>query len=752
TRDKSDHLHEVAQRNGLTLNTIIQGAWALLLSRYSAQPDVCFGATVSGRPADLPGAEEITGIFINTLPVRVEIDHTSSVFEWLQQLQADQAEARQFDFVSLAHLQTLSDIPGGTPLFDSLVVFENYPINNDVAAAHGLQLRELGAIETTNYPLTLGVIPGPQLSIQLGYDTDLFDLVTVERMAGHLRLLLAGIAEDADRPVGELPWMSETERHQVLQAWNDTGLAVPTVVFPEVFQAQVAQTPEQTALVFGNRCVSFAELNAQANRLARHLIGLGVGPERVVALALPRSVEMMVALVAVLKAGGVYLPVDPQLPAERIAFVVDDAAPVLVVTTTTDRGMVTEAAAGAPVVVVDDPQTAAVLAGYGDGDLTDADRRGPLRADSAAYVIYTSGSTGRPKGVAVEHHNLMNLFYHHQTQTRLGTEGSRWRVSLSAALSFDASLDAVLSMTAGHELHLLDEVVRLDPEAVVDYVTTHRVDHVNFTPSFATQLLAAGLLTNHRHRPRVLVVGGEAVSAALWAELAAAPDTTSYNFYGPTETTIVALSCQVRDQMRPAVGRPLHNLRAYVLDQLLHPVPIGVAGELYLAGAQVARGYLHRPGLTAQRFLACPFHTVGQRMYRTGDLVRWRTDGELEYLGRTDDQVKIRGFRIEPGEIEAALRRHPQITDAVVVAQQNHDGHKRLVVYFVSTDTAIPNVTTLREALKQTLPDYMIPSTFVELDELPFSPSGKLDRRALPAPDFAAVVGYVAPRSEAERV
>ncbi|MGH3780217.1 MAG: amino acid adenylation domain-containing protein, partial [Pseudonocardiaceae bacterium] len=417
------------------------------------------------------------------------------------------------------------------------------------------------------------------------------------------------------------------------------------MVFPEVFQAQVARTPELTALVFGDQWLSFAELNARANRLARHLIALGVGPERVVALALPRSVEMIVALVAVLKAGGVYLPVDPQLPAERIAFVVTDAAPVLVVTTTTDRGTVTEAAAGVP-VMVDDPQTAAVLAGYGDGDLTDADRRGPLRADSAAYVIYTSGSTGRPKGVVVEHRNLMNLFYHHQAQIRPGTQGDRLRVALSTALSFDASLDAVLSMTAGHELHLLDEVVRLDTEAVVDYVITHRVDHVNFTPSFATQLLAAGLLTNHRYRPRVLVVGGEAVSEALWADLAAAPDTTSYNFYGPTECTIVALSCQVSDQIRPAVGRPLHNLRAYVLDQHLRPVPVGVAGELYLAGAQVARGYLHRPGLTAQRFLPCPFGPTGQRMYHTGDLVRWTTEGQLEYLGRTDEQVKIRGFRI----------------------------------------------------------------------------------------------------------
>jgi non-ribosomal peptide synthetase component F len=330
----------------------------------------------------------------------------------------------------------------------------------------------------------------------INYNTDLFDAVTVERMVGHLQLLLAGIAEGPDRVLGQLPWMSETETHQVLCAWNDTDLDVPAVVFSEVLQAQVAQTPEQTALVFGDSVLSFAQLNARANQLARLLIEYGAGPERVVALVLPRSVEMIVALVAVLKAGGVYLPLDPQLPTERIAFMVADAAPVLVVTSTAGAATVTEVVSTAPAavavaVVVDDPATAAVLAGYAESDITDADRLGPLCPDSSAYVIYTSGSTGRPKGVLVEHRNLMNLFYHHQAQVRPGA-GDRLRVALSAALSFDASLDGVLSMAAGHELHLLDEVVRLDPEAVIDYVTTHRIDYVNFTPSFATQLLAAG--------------------------------------------------------------------------------------------------------------------------------------------------------------------------------------------------------------------------------------------------------------------
>ncbi|MCA1694322.1 MAG: condensation domain-containing protein, partial [Actinobacteria bacterium] len=318
--DQSAQLQQVAQRNGLTLNTIIQGAWALLLSRYSAQTDVCFGATVSGRPADLPGAEDITGIFINTLPVRVEIDHTVGVVPWLQQVQATQAETRRFDFVSLAHLQTLSDIPSGTPLFDSLVVFENYPINNEAATTHGLQLRELAAIETTNYPLTLLVIPGPQLSLRLGYDPTLFNPNTIERMAQRLQILLNGIAADPDRPLLQLPWISETERNQVLVEWNDTDRVVAPAVLPELFQAQVARTPGATTVVFEGAELSYAELNARANRLAHKLIVEGVGPERYVAVALPRSVDMIVAIVAVWKSGAAYVPIDLAYPPERIGF------------------------------------------------------------------------------------------------------------------------------------------------------------------------------------------------------------------------------------------------------------------------------------------------------------------------------------------------------------------------------------------------------------------------------------------------
>ncbi|MCA1681930.1 MAG: amino acid adenylation domain-containing protein, partial [Actinobacteria bacterium] len=529
---------------------------------------------------------------------------------------------------------------------------------------------------------------------------------------------------------------SEAERYQVLVGWNDTALDVPAVVLSEVFEAQVARIPDETALVCGDSVLSFAELNARANRLARYLVGLGVGPERVVALALPRSVEMVVALLAVFKAGGVYLPVDPELPADRIGFVLGDAAPVLVVTTGAGR---TGAAvpAGTAVLVVDDPEVVAALAGYSDAVVRDGDRLGSLCPESSAYVIYTSGSTGRPKGVVVEHRSLVNLLFHHRSGFVAAAGGGRLRVGLSAAFSFDTSLEGPLLMADGHELHLVDDVVRLDPEALVDYVAERRVDFLDLTPSYLRQLLPAGLLTDHRHRPKVLMLGGEALDESLWRELTDAEDTASYNFYGPTECTIDALSCPVLPGMRPAVGRPLRNLRAYVLNADLAPVPVGVAGEL-----------------TAARFVACPFGATGERMYRTGDRVRWNVEGQLEFLGRVDEQVKIRGFRIEPGEIETALLECPEVVDAVVVAKENDHGHHRLVAYLVPTDTATPSAATLRDALKQTLPDYMVPSVFVELDELPLNPSGKVDRRALPAPDGSQrpESEYVAPRTPIERV
>ncbi|MGH3933726.1 MAG: amino acid adenylation domain-containing protein, partial [Pseudonocardiaceae bacterium] len=461
------------------------------------------------------------------------------------------------------------------------------------------------------------------------------------------------------------------------------------------------------------------------------------------------------AILAVLKAGGVYLPVDPVLPAERIGFLLDDAAPVLVVTTSDSANVRSALTADTGCLVLDDPDTGAALAGCPDIDPSDADRVGRLGLDNSAYLIYTSGSTGRPKGVVIEHRGLTNLFFDHRTELispEAVAAGRRLRVALTSVFSFDTSWEGLLFLADGHELHVIDDDVRLDAQALVDYVADQRVDLLDLTPSYAQLLLPAGLITDQRHRPRVIMLGGEAAGASLWRELATAPDTTGYNYYGPTECTVDAVSCRLDDADRPVIGRPGHNQQAYLLDKWLHPVPVGVPGQLYLAGAQLARGYLNRAGLTAQQFIACPYGPPGSRMYRTGDLARWTLDGVLEYLGRADEQVKIRGFRVEPGEVETALLAHPEVTETVVVARDD-GGHTRLVAYLVPTDSTVPGWSQLRSWLKRSLPDYMVPSAFVTLDRLPLNSSGKVDRQALPAPDLQPELesSYLAPHTPAEQ-
>ncbi|MFD9739248.1 amino acid adenylation domain-containing protein [Umezawaea sp. NPDC059074] len=726
TPQRSADLHRVARTAGLTANTVVQGAWALLLSRYSGESDVVFGTTVSGRPAELPGVASMVGLFINTVPTRVSIDDRIGLVPWLQRLQAAQTESRRFDFVSLAELRSWSDVPPGATLFDSVVVFENYPVDELVNAQQGVRVLEVDGADSTSFPLTLSANLGDRLRLELDYDPRLFDPGTIDQLAAHLVVLLEEIATDPDRAVAALPWMTDDEHRQVTKQWNTTTGDVPDTTIVEMFQTQVHRTPEATALVVGDRSLTFAELNARANRLARTFVAAGVGPEKIVALALPRSAEFVVALLAVWKAGGVYLPVDPELPADRIDFLLHDANPVLVVT--------------------DALLASSDTANASSADLTDAERLAPSSPGHAAYVIYTSGSTGQPKGVLIGHRSLVNLVINHREDFVAAAGGGRLRVALSAVFSFDTSLEGIVLLVDGHELHVLEDDVRLDPPALVGYVVDRRIDFLDLTPTYAQQLLDTGLLDGE-HRPKVLMLGGEAIGESLWRRLAAAPDTAVHNFYGPTESTVDALSGRIAPDSPITIGGPLRNVSAYVLDQLLRPVPVGVPGELFLAGIQLARGYLGRAGLTADRFLANPFGVPGERMYRTGDRARWLPNGSVEYLGRTDEQVKIRGFRIEPGEVETVLTRHPDVREAVVVARQDDD-HKRLVAYIVSAES---HPTDLRSWSAARLPDYMVPSAFVVLDAIPMTSNGKVDRRALPEPDVRAEASvYRAPRTPLE--
>jgi amino acid adenylation domain-containing protein/non-ribosomal peptide synthase protein (TIGR01720 family) len=764
--DATRLLAEFARTHHLTINAIMQGLWALLLSRYSGERRVCFGATVSGRPADLAGAQEITGIFINTVPVRIEVNPSIGLAAWLRDVQASQAESRQFDHVSLVQLQSWSALPGARGLFDSIMVFENYPINHELAAAHHLRLRELQAVETTNYPLTLvvtnrvlgtdcsnraeitAVCPqnaDQRLGVELGYDPGLFAGGTIERLGGQLIRLLRVIVGEADREIGLLDVVTDDEKRQLLTTWNDTGRGIAPVTLPELCAAPMAQRPDAAAVLFDGGSVSFAELDARANQLARVLIARGVGPERIVALVLPRSVEIVVAQLAVAKAGAAFLPIDPDYPGERIAFILTDSAPVLVLSLAAiSAGLPPDTEI--PVLVLDDPAVGAAAARMPEGAVTDADRLAPLRLAHPAYVIYTSGSTGRPKGVVVSHAGLASFSAAERDRYAVHPGD---RVLQFSSPSFDASvLELCMSLSAGASL-VVPPAGPLLGEQLAEVLTQTRITHALIPPAALATVPPEYLLPEFQ----TVIVGGDVCPAELVARWA--PGRRLINSYGPTECTVVATwSDPLTAGQHPTIGRPIWNTQVYVLDSYLRPVPIGVAGELYISGIGLARGYLHRPGLTATRFLANPFGGPGTRMYRTGDRVRWSTPGQLEFLGRVDDQIKIRGFRIEPGEIETVLCRHPDVAAAVVVACADPAGTKRLAGYVVPVPGAAPEAGELRALLTGVLPDYMVPAAFTLLDELPLNHSGKLDRHALPEPDFRAVqrAGYTAPRTDAERV
>ncbi|HYN92489.1 MAG TPA: amino acid adenylation domain-containing protein, partial [Pilimelia sp.] len=741
---ESGRLHEVARRHRLTLNTLVQGAWAILLARYSGQRDVCFGATVAGRPADLPGADTITGLFINTLPVRVDVDGGAGTVDWLRRLQADQTDSRQYEHVPLAKMHAWSDVPAPADLFDSIVVFENYPIEDYQAGAgqagpgpHGVRVSELDAVETTNFPLSLLAYPGDRLRLTLGYDPALFDESTAQRLAGHLRALLAAIAADPERPLADLPMITAAERRQVLDEWNDTGHPVAPATLPDLLAAEAGRDPDARALAFGVDSLSYAQLHAWSDRLAHKLIAAGVGPERCVAVTLPRCLELVVALLAVLKAGGAYLPVDPDLPADRIAFMLADARPVL---------------------VLDRAETVREVTGFPATPPGDGDRAAPLTPASPAYVIYTSGSTGRPKGVVVPHGGIVNRLLWMQREYGLGPGDV---VVQKTPASFDVSVwEYFWPLLAGATLVVARPEGHRDPAYLARLIQDEAVTTIHFVPSMLRAFLAEPAAAGCGSLRRV-ICSGEALPADLAAEFHRILPAGLHNLYGPTEASVDVTYHPCRPDAAGStvpIGRPVWNTRTYVLDAGLRPVPPGMPGELYLAGVQLARGYLHRPGLTAGRFVADPYGPPGARMYRTGDLARWNADGTLEFLGRVDHQVKIRGCRIELGEVEAALGGCPGVAACAVLARD-----ERLVAYVVpgptpggptaALDPAALDSAALRAALAATLPEHMVPAVFVPLDGLPLSPNGKLDRSALPAPNFTAppAADRVPPRTDTER-
>ncbi|MDP9388890.1 MAG: condensation domain-containing protein, partial [Actinomycetota bacterium] len=567
--DATAEVRAFARHHGLTLNTVVQGAWGMVLGMLTGSHDVVFGATVAGRPAELAGVESMVGLFVNTVPVRVRVEPGAPVASWLAGLQAEQAQLMAHHHVPLAAIQ---QVVGVGPLFDTLVVFENYPLDADgLAGAGPLTVRAVERRDATHYPLCLSVVPGRRLTLRLAHRPGLVEPGLADRIAGWVARALEALVAGPERPVGAVEVVPAEERAGLLADGYGPVRDVPVVTLPELFEAQASRRPADVALVAGGTALTYAELNARANRLARLLAGTGAGPEDVVALALPRTEELVVGLLAVLKAGAAVLALNTDDPAERLARQLADARPAGVVATRATAGVLPD---GCRPLVLDEPSVRAELARCGAGDLGDGDGARPLGLDTPAYVISTSGSTGAPKAVVVPHGALTNLF-HAQLADLVDPEvraagGRRLRAALVAPAVFDAFWEPVLWMVAGHELHLMGDEVRLDPERLVEEVRGRRIDVVDTTPSHLAPLLAAGLLDAGRHRPAVVTFGGEAAGAALWSALrAAAPAVRAYNFYGPTECTVDALWCAVADRSSPAIGRPLANVRAHVLDAAL---------------------------------------------------------------------------------------------------------------------------------------------------------------------------------------
>ena len=670
----TESLQAFARRHRLTLSTLVQGAWSLLLGRYSGEPEVVYGTVVAGRPAEIERVESIVGMFINTLPVRVDCSD-APLPAWLADLQRNQAELRHFEYSPLVQVQKWSEVPQGTPLFESIFVFENFP--QETSFAGGLEFEDIRNLQRGNYPLAGAAVPGERMQLRLFYGCDRFDEATIERALGHFATLIEGMVAAAPGALlSDIPMLTEGERRQLLQDWNGGGTDAPRSAFHHLFAVQAGRTPEAPAVVSAAERLTYRELEERSNRLAGHLLRLGTGPEVRVGILLERSVAAVVAVLAVWKAGGAYVPLAGGLPAERLAFLLADAGVSILLTEE-------PLAASLPATTAE-----VVCLDAGDARMTNAPviRSWPrVQPENLAYVIYTSGSTGRPKGVAVEHRQLTQ--YVAAIRERLELPPAATCASVSSLAADLGNTTLFLPLWTGGCLHVLSTEEIADGDAMGDYFAREAIDCLKIVPSHLAALMACR--SPERLLPRrCLILGGEAADTQLVRRIRElAPACRLFNHYGPTESTI-GIATHRAEEGGPAgplpLGRPLGENRIHLVGVHGRLAPVGVPAELCVAGPGLARGYLGRPDLTAERFRPDPFGSVpGARLYRTGDRARYRSDGVIEFLGRVDHQVKIRGFRVEPQEVAAVLAEHPGVAGAVVVHRPDRSGARQLVAYAV---------------------------------------------------------------------
>ncbi|OEU67171.1 MAG: hypothetical protein BBJ57_13615 [Desulfobacterales bacterium PC51MH44] len=733
-KEQTDQLNKLAAGCMVTLSTIVQALWGIILGRYNDRKDVVFGTVVSGRPPQVEGIEDMAGLFINTVPVRIRFAHDDTFVDLLQQVQKEALESGQHLFLPLAVSQQKQGI------IDHITAFENYPIDKQLQAVtgsgkYGLDVEKVKRFEHTNYNFSMIINPGTRLHIVFQFNQHAFAIDQIERMAGHLKEAVNAVLAKPRILVDEINILSSDERKEILTRFNDTDVRVPgNATIISLFEEQAVRYPEHSAIVWQNKQTGYGELNQKTDELAHYLNRqYNIQIEDRVAVILDRSDMLIISLLGILKAGGVYVPIDPSYPKDRIEFMIADSGSKVVLT---DSEHLFLAPAG--IATVELPIKISQAENIGC-------RLPGINSHNLAYVIYTSGSTGRPKAVMIEHRSIINLVMWHR---RWYGVNEKSRATLVASPGFDASVWEMLPyLLSGAFIYPVSNDNRNDTEKLIGFYKTNSITHSFVSPTICEEICRthlgrlAGCIT--------LLTGGDVLKEIGDADIQVV------NNYGPTECTVVATSiflCSKDAGTGISIGRPIDNTRIFILDSMRRPVPIGIPGEIYIGGAGLARGYLNQKELTEKRFIQSPFQAE-ERLYRTGDIGKWLHNGNIRFLGRNDDQVKIRGFRVEPGEIEHRFLEHPLITEAIVTAQEGKDSSMELIGYIVAGEKI--SVSALREHLLAALPDYMVPRHFVQMDKLPITSSGKINRNYLPVPDVNlrnSEKSYAGPRTFQEQL
>ncbi|MEH1919452.1 amino acid adenylation domain-containing protein [Nostoc sp.] len=716
-------LQQMAQNCHLTLNTLTQGAWALLLQKYGAGQDVLFGVTVSGRPPEITGVEKMVGLFINTLPMRVALEPSLTVASWLEKIQQHHVRMREYEYSKLTDIQKEISLAAGESLFESILVFENYPVDQSLKEqGEYFRVDDIQFYERTNYPLTVGVVPDRGLRLKLNYQTKFLSATAAKTLLSHLRNIIINLAEHPDFLLGKIQALSAQERDRTIDEGNANAIAWGDFrTAHQLFENWADLHPNAVALVCGDDAISYGELEKRTNQLAATLISTGIGYESIVGLYFHPDLDFIIALLAVLKAGAAFLPLDRSYPETRLQFIVEDSQTRLILAKEAPPPGLFPA--DIKVIIIGDEEKLSIPDDTNRPNLK-------VRPENLAYIIYTSGSTGKPKGVLVSHAGIQNLV---RNQTASFGVTAESRVYQFASLNFDAAISEIfMALGSGATLYLQEKANRSPSPALWQALTNWQITHVTLPPSLLAAIEPANL-----PQLQTMIVAGEAASGDLLCRWGG-EKRACFNAYGPTEATVCASLMNCSHLLgEPSIGKAIANVEIYLLDSFLEPVPLGITGEIYIGGISLARGYLHRPSLTAEAFIPHPFaKTPGARLYKTGDRGVYDLQGNIRFKGRQDAQVKFNGYRIELGEIEAALTRYATVESAVVLLRQDMPGRNRIVAYALTPKENPPTTNELQDYLTEVLPAYMIPSAVVLVTQWPLTPNGKIDRQALPAPEI----------------